>query len=83
MTVGKQGFIQELSIALQVPPLSPCKGHNSLIGERGGAEKLATFGELWEWVQKHQAKAIWPLVPLSQARAELQQLVRQHEAAVG
>lgn len=73
LTVGKQGFIQELSVSLQVPPLGLIKAFY----------QTSAFGELWEWVQKHQSKTIWPLVPLSQARAELQQLVRQHEAAGG
>ena len=73
LAVVSQGYIQKLSVALQVPPLGLIKAFY----------QTSTFGELWEWVQKHQAKPTWPLVTLSQARTELQQLVRQHEAAVG
>lgn len=39
-----------------------------------------TFGLLWEWVQQQQPLGQWPLVPLSQALAELRLLVREMQA---
>ncbi|GAA4010077.1 glycosyltransferase [Hymenobacter fastidiosus] len=45
--------------------------------------RTTTFGELWEWVQQEQSRTgwpqRWPLVPLSQAVAELRRQTAQHE----
>ncbi|SMB87499.1 glycosyl transferase family 2 [Hymenobacter roseosalivarius DSM 11622] len=70
--IGNHGFSNELAATLHVP----------VVGLIKAFYRLSTFGELWEWVQTQQHKTTrwvrhWPLVPLSQARAELRQLVRQ------
>jgi hypothetical protein len=70
LSVRPLGVVPTLAEALQVPSL----------GLLRAIYRAITFGELWEWVQE-QAQKQPPahLVPLSQARAELQQLVQQYE----
>lgn len=62
----------------------------SRLGVAAGAltrqlQQGTSFWKLWDWVQQQQNATTrwarrWPPVPLSQALAELRQLVRHHEA---
>ncbi|WP_133274103.1 glycosyltransferase [Hymenobacter radiodurans] len=70
--IGNHGFSNELASTLHVP----------VVGLIKAFYRVSTFGELWEWVQTQQHKTMrwthrWPLVPLSQARIELRQLIGQ------
>jgi hypothetical protein len=74
---GNQDLLYELAVALHVSPVGLLKMFYW----------ASTFGELWDWVQTQQKEPNslwaqrWHLVPLSQARTELRQLVRQYEAS--